>query len=220
VAAFYSLGEVKKRLDDVCPASLDLTDVINEVCARAYDIGRFPDAMTEVVVATADKRQDTSGEYDNEWFCYTDADAYDGAIGFQVEGKGYPIKPISSQYGQANMGWNSFVDMGLQADGSAFERRYRMPNGVTSNERVTALLKKKYASIYDDEDNVAVRSMAALKSGILAVNYENENQIQKAQAKWQEFELLLIRDDKQFSGSQSSRIRFTANYNHRPSNFR
>lgn len=220
MAAFYSLGEVKKRLDDVCPADLDLTDVINEVCARAYDIGRFPDAMVEVVIATADKRQDTTGEYDDEWFCYTDADLYDGAIGFQVDGRGYQIKPISAQYSQANMGWGSFIDMGLQADSTLFERRYRMPNGVTDNERVTALLKKRYISIYDDADNVPVRSLAALKAGVLAVNYENENELQKAQAKWQEFELLLMRDDKQFAGNKTSRMTFTANYKHRPSNFR
>jgi hypothetical protein len=219
VAAFSTLEQVKDRLADVAPAELDLTDAINECCERAYTIGRWPDAMAELVIATADKRQDTSGEYDQAWFCYLDGDSYDGALGFLVNGTGVKIKPISAVYTEANMGWGSFIDMGLEFDSPDYERRYKMPNGVTSADRVSALVKKRWVNIYDDSDLVPIRSFAALKAGILAINYENENELQLAQQKWTEFENLLLRDDKQFRGSKTMNISYKSYYSSKPRSF-
>lgn len=214
-----TLGEAKKRLEEVSIRGMDLTDAVNEVCGRAYDIGRWPDASKELLISTSDLRQDSSGEYDGEWFCYIDADLYDGALGFLVDGCPVRIRPISSIYGVPASGWGGFIDMGLVLTGSDWERRYKMPNGVTSSKRISALVKKRWVNVYDDASLIPIRSLAALKAGILALNYENENDIQLAAAKWREMEELLLRDDKQFAGTKTINIPYKSYYNRRPTSF-
>ena len=193
---------------------------MNEVCSRAYDIGRWPDASTEIEIATADKRQDSSGDYENQWFCYVDAENYDGAIAFRIDKNGYRIKPLSALYNESEMGWGSFIDMGLVTTSGSYERRYRMPLGATGTDNVTAWVKKRYVNLYNDTDLLPVRSFAALKAGVLAVSYENENEEAKSQRKWQEFEALLLRDDKQFAGNKTQRAKFKIALNHTPTSFR
>lgn len=217
--AFYTLGEVKKRLRDVALAELDMTDVINEVCDRAYAIGRWPDSVAEVTIPASKKVQDldVDSEYYQYWFCYVDADLYDGAIRFKVDGCGdYPVRPLVAEYADGAY-WGGFVDMGVVDDNA--ERRYRMPNGVTDANRVTALLKKRWNNVYEDGDLIPIRPISAIKAGILAVNYENNNAINEAQAKWQEFEQLLMRDDKEFEGVKNLKMRFRMNTSSKATNF-
>jgi len=217
--AFYTLGEVKKRLRDVSLAEADMTDVINEVVDRAYSIGRWPDSVAEVTVCDNKKIQelDSTDEYYQDWFCYIDADKYDGAISFKVDGCGdYPVRPLVADYSCGGY-WGGFVDMGVIDDNS--ERRYKMPNGITSSNRITALMKKRWNNVYEDTDLIPIRPMSAIKAGVLAVNYENNNNIGEAQAKWQEFEQLLMRDDKQYTGVKNLKMRFRMGTTNRATNF-
>jgi len=200
-----------------------MNDVLNEVAARAYTIGRWPDSTAEITIATADKSQidDSGGERDEVWMCYIDADAYDGAISFKVNGwGGYKIRPLTVDYAEGIQGWAGFVDMGLVSTSAGYDRKYKMPGGVTSATRVTALVKKKYDFLYDDDDEFPIRSFAAIKAGALAVNYENENEVQLAEKKWAEFEGLLLRDQKQFDGPKQIKVAFKPSYSQKPRSFR
>lgn len=206
--AFYTLGKLKELLADVADSRTDLTDALNQVGSRAYDIGRWAESWDEITIAEADMRQDDGGAYDNDWFCYIDADTYDGAVAFKIGRIGYEIKPLSALYHEQRMGGASFIDMGIPANSSVYERRYRMPLGTTNTDDVYAWVKKRWVDLYDDNDKFPIRSLAAIKAGILAVEYENENELQKADVKWQQMENLLLRDDKQFAGNKTQNVTF------------
>lgn len=216
MSALFTLGEAKKRLSSVAIADEDLTDALNEVCSKAYDVGRWPHSRKEITIAAADIRQDSAGRYEDEWFCFIDADLYEGALGFAVDGCPFEIRTMSALYGHSSNGYHSFIDMGVFDESSGLERKYKLPNGVTSTDEITAWVKKRYVFLYDDADKLPVRSFAALKAGVLAVMYEGENELEKAQAKWQEFEVLLLRDDKQFAGHKKGKISIRHGYARRP----
>ena len=221
--AFFTIAQLKKKLADVASDRIDLVDVLNEIGERAYAIGRWPHSTTEVTIATADKSKvsDSTNEYNGVWSCYIDADAYDGAIAFKVNGfGGYPIRPLSIEYRGPSQGWGGFIDLGLVSTSAGFDRRYIMPSGVTSSARVTAVVKKRWTPVYDDTSNYLIKPFAAIKAGVLATNYEAENEQALADAKWTEMEAILLSDHKQHAGVQQIKVSFNPPYTHKPRSLR
>ena len=100
-------------------------------------------------------------------------------------------------------------------------RRYRAPRSW--NNPITelyALLKKISKSPLEETDIVPIKSIGALKSGILAVAYENVNDMERADAHWQKFMLLMERAQKQYNGGRKISIRFNDNIRKRPTQFK
>lgn len=224
MAAFLTVEQVLEALRDSLPASTDHIDAINQVGDKVYSAGRWPDTKVEIEIATAEIRKEATADttHEGSWFVYIDAELYDGAIGFRVNANpGFDIKPQEILYrGKGNPGACDFIDMGISDESAGDRRKYRCPVGVNDNDNIAALVKRKWQMVYDNASIVRIRPLAAIKNGIIAVSYENENEPQKARVHWDEMEKDLLRDHKQFAGPRQVIIHKKNHYRRRPISIR
>lgn len=208
---FYTVEQIQKFLDSSLPTGVDIFELLNQVGDRIYALGRWPETTDEVVVTAGDifKNAVSGGEYEGDFFCYIDADLYDGVIGFRVNKRPYGVKPKGVLYSEAGTyGSNSFIDFGVEENSSGDDRMFRLPNGVGTGDNIQALVKKQWTEINDIDQKVKIRPLGAIKHGMLAISHENHGEPNLAAHHWQECEKMLFRDDKQYSGVKNVRIRY------------
>lgn len=224
MAAFYTLEQLRERLQPIVHRELVFPDALNELGERAYALGRWPESTEEITIASANIYQNTDSgeEYEDDWFVDIDATLYDGAIAFRVEGVGYEVAPKSHLYEETETGWHKFIDMGFKDDSAGADelRTYKCPTGVTDSDNIQVWVKKRWIDLYDDADKYPIRSISAVKAGLLALGHEENNELASANALWQRFEDLLVRDEKQFHGPKKYKIGYDTPYNNHPRSFR
>lgn len=224
MAAYYTLDKLRQRLGGLVNGDLSFVDALNELGERAYALGRWPGSSRELKIAAANIYQiaDSADEYDNEWFLDIDASLYDGVLSFVVDGSGYEIGPLSELYRDYKTGYWRFIDMGEKVDsaGATEYRRYKCPNGITDGNKITARVKKRWQYLNEDASKFPIRSISAVRHGLLALGHEQENEEQRAQYHWGQFERMLLGDSIQYEGPKSVRISFKGNYSSKPKSFR
>ena len=221
MARSLTFAEARERFSNLVTTEVDISDAIQEVVDRAYEMGRWR-GMTEEVEcgthASATYREDTEKE---EVYVDFDPQEFDGAIGFRYKHSGWYIKTLISLYQEENYVGNSyFIDLGdVLVDGETV-RRYRMPKGwKLPTEPLYALMKKVAVNPLQDESIIPINSVGALKAGILAVAYENVNDLARSEAQWQKFTQLMERAQKQYNGNRKFHVRINDNLKKRPTQF-
>lgn len=214
--------EAKQRFANLVTTEVSIGDAIQEVIERAYEMGRWRGMMEEVVCNTNPNVRITENTEKQEVYIDFNPDAFDGAIGFRYGGKGYGIKTLVSLYQEeesTSLGY--FVDIGDIIDADVVYRRYRAPKhwSIPTGD-LTALMKKVAPYPMSDSDIVPIKSLGALKAGILAVAYENVNDAERSELHWQKFVTLMERAQKQYNGARKIYIRMNDGLKKRPTQFR
>lgn len=214
--------EAKQRFANLVTTEVNIADAIQEVIDRAYEMGRWRGMMEEIVCNSHPSVQITEDTEKEEVYIDFDPDAYDGAIGFRYGGKGHAIKTLVSLYQEdESVGLGSFIDLGDVIVNGEVVRRYRAPkHWKIPQGELTALMKKVAPILLDDSHIVPIRNTGALKAGILAVAYENVNDVERSELHWQKFIALMERAQKQYNGGRKIHIRFNDNIKKRPTQFR
>lgn len=222
MSQILTFAEAQQRFSNLVTTEVNIADAIQEVVDRAYEMGRWR-GMIEEIDCTSNEyvtiRQDTEKQ---EVYLDIDPSQFDGAIGFRQGGKGYSIKTLVSLYQEdTGVGNLSFIDIGDVIVDNEVYRRYRVPRAwATPLTELYALMKKVSKSPLTDDDILPIKSIGALKSGILAVAYENVNDMERADAHWQKFIQLMERAQKQYNGGRKISIRFNDNIRKRPTQFK
>jgi hypothetical protein len=213
--------EARERFSNLVTTEVDIADAIQEVVERAHEMGRWRGMTEEVECGThagATYREDTDK---CEVYVDFDPQEFDGVIGFRYRNVGVYIKTLISLYQEeAYVGGSYFIDLGdVLVDGENV-RRYRLPKGFEiPTEPLYALMKKVAVNPLQDETIIPINSIGALKAGILAVAYENVNDIARSDAQWQKFTQLMERAQKQYNGNRKFHVRINDNLKKRPTQF-
>ncbi len=166
-----TFADAAAKFSGLVTTEVNITDAIQEVVDRAYEMGRWRGMIEEIECTTNQYVTISEDTEKQEVYFDFDPDQFDGAIGFRHGGRGYGIKTLVSLY-------------------------------------------------QEDTGIVPIKSIGALKSGILAVAYENVNDMERADAHWQKFMLLMERAQKQYNGGRKISIRFNDNIRKRPTQFK
>jgi hypothetical protein len=217
-----TFADAAARFSGLVTTEVNITDAIQEVVDRAYEMGRWRGMIEEIECTTNQYVTISENTEKQEVYFDFDPDQFDGAIGFRHGGRGYGIKTLVSLYQEdTGVGNLSFIDIGDVVVDDVTYRRYRAPRSWnTPITELYALLKKVSKSPLEDTDILPIKSIGALKSGILAVAYENVNDMERADAHWQKFMLLMERAQKQYNGGRKISIRFNDNIRKRPTQFK
>ena len=220
MGAFLTFAQAKSKFSGLVSSGTTIDEAIQEVVNRAFEMARYPETTHELTIVTAHFTVSTDPA---EVYIDIDPDTYDGAIGFRTESMGYPIMDQAALYHhETPSGDDSFIDLGIVTVSGSEKRRYRMPRGYTAiptNTTFYALMKKRPPTLEEDDDVVPIRPWGALKTGVLAVSYENANDIERAEANWVKFDRAMRLDEKQFHGTKRSYIGFDGSTRVRPTNF-
>jgi hypothetical protein len=102
----------------------------------------------------------------------------------------------------------------------AIVRRYKTPACIGEpTKALYALIKLNPPDELTDETILPIKSMGALKAGILAIAYENVNDFERATAHWQKFEMLMEKAQKQYNGNRKIHIRMAESLRRKPTQF-
>jgi hypothetical protein len=224
MAAFFTLKQLHERLGGEVNADIDFIGALNQLGEFAYSLGRWAGSSKQFKVLAADIYQnaDSGGEFEDDWFLDIDATLYDGAIRFLSKGRGYPVKSIGEDFADQPRGWGGFIDHGYKVDsaGADEKRVYKCPTSITSTDNVRCFAKKRWIDLYDDADKYPIRSISAIRYGLLAMGHHNENEMNKGNEMLALFERTLTGDSFQFDGPKKASLSFSGHYNHRPRSFR
>lgn len=222
MSQILTFAEAQQRFANLVTTEVNIADAIQEVVDRAYEMGRWRGMIEEVECTTSSYVSISEDTEKNEIYIDFDPSKYDGAIGFKQGGRGYGIKTLVSLYQEdTGVGNLSFIDLGDVVVDEVVYRRYRAPlTWSTPISQLQALMKKVSKSPLADDDILPIKSIGALKSGILAVAYENVNDMERADAHWAKFMQLMERAQKQYNGNRKISIRFNDNIRKRPTQFK
>tara|TARA_R110000772_G_C13268882_1_gene436060 strand:- start:976 stop:1341 length:366 start_codon:yes stop_codon:yes gene_type:complete len=107
----------------------------------------------------------------------------------------------------------AFVDYGANAAG---DRVYALPDDVSDDvtagtitlDEITALVRKGYADVAIDSDTLPFNSVGSIKLAILAITYEDENDLERAASYWQMAGSELESDSIRYRGPQVINIQY------------
>ena len=161
-------------------SSKDFVRRINEVLERYWAMGTFWGGLE---VRTITSETDPNGGD----FNVIELGEREALLGLQLVESGRPI-PLWNQFSEFNplSGGRtvSYVDMGLVrvTPGTDYDAHlYRVPE---ADKQYWALVKKAPATVLNDTDEIPIRNIGALKMGILASIYEDNNDMQNASIYW------------------------------------
>jgi hypothetical protein len=224
VAAYYTLKQLHERLGGELHGGMDFINTLNQLGEYAYTLHRWPESSKQFKVLAANIYQnaDSGGEFEDRWFLDVDATLYDGAIRFLVEGRGYPVKSLAESFADAPRGWAGFIDHGFKADSAGADelRVYKCPTAVTNTDNIRCWAKKRWIDLYDDAAKYPIRSLSAVKYGLLGISHHENNETEKGNAYMALFEKVLTDDSFQYSGPKKANIGFHTPYSNKPRSFR
>lgn len=186
----------------VAPADDDILFIrrINEVEARLQESARWHWTKAEVDFDVEDGH------------VYLDPDLYASLIGVIFEDSGRVIRPRDMEFAPGAVGRPTggaggdgyLVDCGIvdrTVDGETVKRRKYKIVDVTSNANtVTGLAHLAHRRLEDPGDIAACPSSRALKLGLYAVQYEEVNDLERADAMWQQAYQALNENEKATRG--------------------
>ena len=86
----------------------------------------------------------------------------------------------------AGKGGGLVIDLGFEDSGGTALRKYKILQDVVSTTEIEGLLKKRFKYLTLDTELVIPANIGALKHALLAIVYENEGDIQRSAAFWNE----------------------------------
>ena len=171
----------KHATDDASDSDGTFKARLNEAIERIYTEGIW-DGLTV--------RADLSSYVANE--VLTLPYAYEAILSIAIDDNPTPI--MGKQYEfmrggpgieDAGEGGAFVIDLGFDSTGDAL-RRYKILQDVDSGTEIEGLIKRRYVYISSDSDVVVPSNIGALKHALLAITYEDEGDIQRSTAFWDE----------------------------------
>ena len=179
---------------------------LNQAVERIHTDGTWPGLSTSVDLTSAV----TDG-------ILTLPDEYDVMLAVQINGIPCDIVPVAVEFSQAGpgardagIGGGTFVDLGLQlvgdeGDYKKFTRQYKVLFDLGSTDTVTGLLKRKFIYLNQDDQYIFPGNIGALKNALLAINFEDEADMERAAVYWKHCFDLLSRSASQLrNGTQQT----------------
>ena len=133
---------------------------------------------------------------------YLDPDLYSALLGVLVDGTGRVIRPREIEFapdqgfrhsGDEQTGF--LIDDGIVMVDDVRQRKYRIVDDVADDDTVTGLVLLAHQELTSYEDLTACPSARALKMAMYAVNYEEVNDLERAQACWSQAYAALDEDE-------------------------
>ena len=183
-----------------------------------YASGKLPGSCSEIVVGTSSVFLD---DLDGNKKVRLDATVYDGALKFRTLNGGYAVCDLAMLYKEPAAGYDKFIDLGyydIPIDAGDVDpatgitvnhyREYRVPASLISCTDTIYAWMKKRPPVLDDNSEVPVRSLHAVKLGLLAVGLEGESDAKAAETFWQLCYRELASDHKEYDGVKRRVITF------------
>lgn len=181
-----TLADARNLLGGYVPQDTDFETAINEALERIYSEGIW-DGGTE--------RVDLSSSITDE--ILTLPYEYDAMLAIAIDGNPVPIMGKQHEFTQAGPGVEDageggafVIDLGFEdaAAGNQVHsiRKYKILQDITSTTEVEGIMKLRFRFLVADTQLVIPGNIGALKHALLAVVYENEGDIQRSTAYWDE----------------------------------
>jgi hypothetical protein len=179
---------------------------LNQAVERIHTDGTWPGLTSEVDL--------TSSVVDG---ILTLPEGYDVLLAAQINGVPQAILPISLEYShagpgnrEAGEGGGTLVDLGLQLAGDdgdykKFVRQYKVLFDLGAGDALSGLVKRKFIYLTQDDQYIMPGNIGALKNALLAINFEDEADMDRAAIYWKACYDLLSRSASQIrNGTQQT----------------
>lgn len=180
-------AEAKNRLYKHATDDFDDTDGtfkirLNEALERIYTEGIWEGLTSRMSVASYITDEVLSLPY-----------AYEAMLSIAIDDVPYPIMGKQYEFMQggpgvedAGKGGSFIVDLGFDASSGQSIRTYKILSDIQSSTTVEGILKRRFVYLDADADEVFPSNLGALKHALLAITYEDEGDIQRSSAFWDE----------------------------------
>jgi hypothetical protein len=155
---------------------------LNEALERIYSDGVWDGLMV---------RADVSGYITDN--VLTLPYAYDAMLAIALDDHPYDIFSEEHEFSQngpavqdAGEGGCIVIDLGFNEVSEESVRQYKLTMDSTDFDTIEGLLKKRFVYLENDTDLIYPANIGALKHALLAICFENESDIQRAQAYWEQ----------------------------------
>lgn len=194
MSAFITLNDTYYSIQHLVVTD-DFLDLINRAAERLYRKGAAPGWTQEVSVPVID----SNGEFP------VDFTTISHVLAFKSDEVPYYITPVETTYRTDRSGSDRFVDLGYTSD---TERSYRLAkdllrqDGDYSTYSVTALVKKAYVPVVNNDDTFPFQNIDALKLMAMAIQYEDNSDPERAALYVQSALAERETDSEEFRGPQ------------------
>tara|TARA_R100000152_G_C6685748_1_gene118548 strand:- start:5 stop:703 length:699 start_codon:yes stop_codon:yes gene_type:complete len=104
-----------------------------------------------------------------------------------IMGKQYEFMPGGPGLEDAGEGGSFVIDLGFSEDDSLQSvRKYKILQNVSATTKVEGILKRRFVYLSSDTDKVYPSNIGAIKHALLAIAYEDEGDIERSTAYWEE----------------------------------
>ncbi len=200
---------------------LDFDNAIQELVERVYETASVPKSRTEIRFLMPSS---VHTDVDERQFLLVPEASYACALKFRIGDR--PDEPVdivdlASQYQHGQWSDSCFVDYGPLTVEDVRYRAYRLPQALEgSTDTIYAYVRIKTPEITSDEQELPIPSLALVKLGLLAIGHENENDLDKAQAFWEQFRFENEKTHQFHDGIKKSKLIFKEGFLRQPTNFR
>ena len=173
--------------------------VLNEAESRLQESARWHWSKVEVDLPVQSR------------VVYLDPTIYAALLGVLVDGTGRVIRPRDVEF-TPNQGYRHsdsevegyLIDDGLVSVDDVMQRKYRIVDNVADGDTVTCLVLLAHRELGHMDDLTTCPSARALKLAMYAVNYEEVNDLERAQACWSQAYAALDEDERTKRGGSRS----------------
>lgn len=176
------LSEARTLLGGYVPQDTDFETAINEAVERIYSEGIW-DGVTD--------RLDLTSHITDEVLSLPYE--YESLLSIAIDDSPVPVMGRQHEFTQAGPGIEDageggsvVIDLGFDDSSGVALRKYKILQNITATTEVVGILKKRFRFLVSDTQEVLPGNIGALKHALLAVVYENEGDIGRSGAYWDE----------------------------------
>lgn len=176
------LSEARTLLGGYVPQDSDFETAINEAVERIYSEGIWDGHTDRLNLASYITNEILSLPYE-----------YESLLSIAIDDAPIPIMARQHEFTQAGPGIEDageggsvVIDLGFDDSSGQALRTYKILQNVTASTDVEGILKKRFRFLVSDTQEVLPGNIGALKHALLAIVYENEGDIARSAAYWDE----------------------------------
>ena len=176
------LSEARTLLGGYVPQDTDFETAINEAVERIYSEGIWDGVTDRLDLTSYITDEILSLPYE-----------YESLLSIAIDDSPTPVMGRQHEFTQAGpgiedagKGGSVVIDLGFDDSSGQALRKYKILQDVTATTEVVGILKKRFRFLVSDTQEVLPGNIGALKHALLAVVYENEGDISRSAAYWDE----------------------------------
>lgn len=179
-----TLSDCRRVLSQYAPVD-QFDSAINQVVERIYSSGVWPGLKVEVDL----------GDYVEDYIL-TLPNTYDCLMAATWKRSPIPIVDMNVEYSQTGTGYQvageggggiidqGLVEVGDEGDFVQLLHRYKITFSYEDGDEFKGLVRRRFQYIEDEHDLIYPAHFGALKQGLLAVRFEDEGDLERAQGYW------------------------------------